>query len=60
MHRCAKAGTKEMAMAVKHALWATLLIISCQTTLAAADEEYGSFGAQVSDGSELKIGRAHV
>ncbi|ALI04374.1 hypothetical protein C1Y08_20510 [Pseudomonas sp. FW306-02-F02-AA] len=41
-------------MAVKHALWATLLIISCQTTLAAADEEYGSFGAQVSDGSELK------
>lgn len=41
-------------MVLKHALWAILLAISCQTSLAAADEEYGSFGAQVSDGSELK------
>jgi hypothetical protein len=41
-------------MAVKNALLAILLAISCQTNLAAADEKYGSFGAQVSDGSELK------
>lgn len=41
-------------MAVKHALWASLLAILCQTTLAATDGEYGSFGAKVSDGSELK------
>lgn len=43
-----------MAVVVKRALGPRLLAISCQATLAAADEKYGSFGAQVSDGSALK------